>query len=53
VHGAIALGVEDDLGYAGAVAKIDKKQVAVVAPAIDPSHEDGFFACVGGAQSPV
>jgi len=49
----IALGVEDNLRYAGAVAEIDEQQVAVVAAAVDPSHEDGFLACVGGAQVPA
>jgi hypothetical protein len=51
VDGAIAFGIEDDLRYAGAVAEIDEQQVAVVAAAVDPSHEDGFFTGVGGAQS--
>ena len=38
------------LRHAGAVAQIDENHAAVVAAAVDPSHEHGFFAGVGGAQ---
>ena len=53
MHGGIEFVVEDDLRHAGAVAKIDEDDLAEVAAAVDPSHEDGFFACVGEAQSPA
>ena len=42
--------VEHDLGDAGAVAEVEKDEVAVVAAAVDPAHEDHLFAGVGGAQ---
>ena len=42
--------VEDDLGDAGAVAQVEKDEVAVVAAAVDPAHEDYVLAGVGGAQ---
>ncbi len=42
--------VQDDLGDAGAVAQVEKDEVAVVAAAIDPAHQDHLLACVGGAQ---
>ena len=53
VDGGVQFGVEDDLRYAGAVAEIDEDDLAEVAAAVDPSHEDGFFACVGEAQGPA
>ena len=53
VDGGVEFGVADDLRYAGAVAKIDEDELAEVAAAVDPSHEDGFFACVGEAQCPA
>ncbi len=50
----VALGdellVEHDLGDAGAVAEVEEDEVAVVAAAIDPAHEDNLLACVSGAQ---
>jgi len=45
-----ALFVEDNLGDAGAVAEIDKDQVAVIAAAVDPAHESDGLACIGGTQ---
>ena len=42
--------VEDDLGDAGAVAQVEEDEVAVVAAAVDPAHEDHLLAGVGGAQ---
>jgi hypothetical protein len=42
--------VEDDLGDAAAVAQIEKDQVAVVAAAVDPAHEDDVLAGVSGAK---
>ncbi len=42
--------VEDDLGDAGAVAEVEEDEVAVVAAAVDPAHEDDLLAGVGGAQ---
>ena len=50
VNGGVRLVVEHDLGDAGAVADVDKNEVAEVAAAVHPSHEDGFLAGVGGAQ---
>ena len=42
--------VEHDLGDAGAVAEIEKDEVAVVAAAVDPAHQNHLLAGVGGAQ---
>jgi hypothetical protein len=42
--------VEDDLRDAGAVAEVEEDEVAVVAAAVDPAHEDNVLAGVGGAQ---
>ena len=50
--GAVVL-VEDDLGDAGAVAHVDEDEVAEVAAAVHPAHEDDARAGVGGAQSPA
>ncbi len=47
VHGGIQFVVEDDLGYAGAVAQVNENDLAEVAAAVDPSHEDNFLARVG------
>jgi hypothetical protein len=44
------LFIEHDLADAGAVAEIEKDEVAVVAAAVDPAHEDDLLAGVGGAQ---
>jgi hypothetical protein len=38
------------LGYAGAVAEVKEDEVAVVAAAVDPAHENHLLACVGGAE---
>ena len=43
--------VENNLGDAGAVAKVEEDEVAVIAAAVDPAHQDHLFAGVGGAQS--
>ena len=50
MDGRIAFGVKHDLRDAAAVAQIDEHQIAEVATAVDPSHENGFFAGIGGAQ---
>jgi len=42
--------VEDNLGNAAAIADVEKDEVAVVAAAIDPAHEDDVLAGVGGAK---
>ena len=42
--------VENNLRDAGAVAEVEKDEVAVVAAAVDPAHEDHVLAGVGGAQ---
>jgi hypothetical protein len=47
---AAVLLVEDDLGDAGAVADIEEDEVAVVAAAVDPAHEDDVLVCVGCAE---
>ena len=47
----IALLVEHDLSDAGAVANINKDQIAEVAPPVHPAHEHGLLARVRWAQS--
>jgi hypothetical protein len=42
--------VEHDLDDAGAVTEIEKDEVAVVAAAIDPAHEDDLLTGVCGAE---
>ena len=42
--------IEDNLGDAAAVAEVEEDEVAVVAAAVDPAHEDDGLACVGGAE---
>ncbi len=42
--------VEHNLGDAGAVAKVEKDEVAVVAAAINPAHQHHLLAGIGGAQ---
>jgi hypothetical protein len=42
--------LKDDLGEAVTVAEIDEDDRAMVAPAMDPSHEEGAFARVPGAK---
>ncbi len=53
VHGGAGLGGDDDLGDAAAVAQVEEDQVAEVAAAVDPSHENDFGAGIGGAQRPT
>jgi hypothetical protein len=55
--GGVGLGVggadffvEDDLRDAGAVADVEEDEVAVVAPAIDPAHEDDVLPRVFCAE---
>ncbi len=50
VHVLRDAGLEHDLGDAFAVAEIDKDDLTVVAPAVDPSHQESALAGVGGAQ---
>ena len=50
VRGGLRLFVEDDLDDAGAVANVEEEQIAEVAAAGDPAHDDGVAAFVGGAQ---
>ena len=52
VDGGVEFSVTDDLRYARAVAEVDENNLAEIAAAVDPSHEDGFFACVGEAKAP-
>jgi hypothetical protein len=42
--------IEDHLGDAGAVAEVEKDEVAVVAPPVHPSHHNDTLARVRGAQ---
>ena len=42
--------VQHNLADAGAVAQVEKDQVAVVAAAVDPAHQNNLLAGVGGAQ---
>jgi hypothetical protein len=42
--------VEDDLNDAGAIANVEEEKIAEVAAAMDPAHDDGGSAGVGGAQ---
>ena len=42
--------VEHDLADAGAVAQVEEDEVAVVAAAVDPAHDDHLLTGVGGAQ---
>jgi hypothetical protein len=42
--------IEDNLGDAAAVPEVEKDEVAVIAAAIDPAHEDYLLAGVGGAK---
>jgi hypothetical protein len=48
--GRAALLVEDDLRDAGAVAQVEKDEVAVVAPPVDPAHQDHVLPRVLGAK---
>ena len=50
VDGRVALGVDDHLGDASAIAQVEEMLVAVVAAAVVPAHENGLFAGVGRAQ---
>ena len=42
--------VQHNLADAGAVAQIEKDQVAVIAAAVDPAHEDHGLPSVRGAK---
>jgi hypothetical protein len=44
------LFVEHDLGYAGAVAQIEKDEVAMVAAPVNPAHQNHLLPGAGGAQ---
>ena len=46
----VDIGVEDDLGNAGVVTKIDENQSSVVASPVHPSHECDVLACMFFAQ---
>jgi hypothetical protein len=45
--------IEHHLRDPGAVAQVEEDEVAVIAAAIDPAHEDYIFAGVGGAKLPA
>ncbi len=44
------VGGDDHLRDAAAVAQVEEDEVAEVAPAVDPAHENNFRAGIGGAQ---
>jgi hypothetical protein len=44
------LRVENDLRNASAVAQFEEDEIAVVAAAVDPAHQDHLLAGVGGSQ---
>jgi hypothetical protein len=46
----IDLRVEDHLGNAFTVAKVDENDAAVIPPPQDPAHQRHFFAHVPGSQ---
>ena len=50
VDGWVAIGVEDELRDAFAVAQVDEDHAAQIAAAVHPAHQDGALAGVGGAQ---
>ena len=50
VQRGIGFVVEDDLGDAGAVTQVDENDAAEVAAAVNPAHEGGGFAGIGGAE---
>jgi hypothetical protein len=43
-------GLENDLGHALAVAEIDEDDGAMVAPPMDPSHQNRALAVITGAE---
>ncbi len=47
MNGSIQFVIEHDLGYAGAVAQVDEDNLAEVAAAVDPSHENDLFTGIG------
>ena len=53
VDSSVQFVVEHYLRDAAAIAQIDKDDLAKVAPAVHPSHQDGFLTGVGEAQSPA
>ena len=53
MHGGIQFVVEHHLSDAAAVAQIDEDNLAKIAAAVHPSHQDNFFARVGETQSPA
>jgi hypothetical protein len=52
VDGGIALGVDDDLGDAGAVAQIDENEVAVVAPRLTQPMSTAFLPASEARSAP-
>ena len=46
----IALLVEYNLGDARAVAQVDKDEIAVIAPPVDPAHQSNRGPRIAGAQ---
>ena len=42
--------VQDNLRYAGAVAQVEKDEVAVIAAAVDPAHQHHVLAGIAGAK---
>ena len=50
VDGGVRLLADDDLRDAGTIAHVDKDEIAKIAATVYPSHENSFFAGIGGAQ---
>ncbi len=50
VRGGLRFLVEDHLDNTSAIANVEEEQVAKVAAAGNPAHDDGVAAFVGGAQ---
>ena len=53
VHRRVAVGAEDELRDAVAVAQMDEQHAAQVAAAMHPAHQYGAFAGIGGTEFPA
>jgi hypothetical protein len=47
------LFVKDNLREARAVAQVNEKEIAEIAPPVNPAHQDNIFVRVCGAQVPA
>jgi hypothetical protein len=50
VNVRLGVFVKDKLGNAFAIAQVDENHSAQIAAAMDPAHEQGSLAGIGGAQ---